>query len=308
MTRPLYLAALIAAGPACAEVPTVLADTAPVHSLVAMVMGDLGSPAMIVPQGTSPHDASLSPSEAQALTAADLIVWTGPGFLPWVGETITSLAPDTPTLALLETEGWEPLSARADAHLHEEEHGQEEEENEEHAEGGIDPHAWLDPAVAAAWLSSIAEALATEDPENADTYRANAAGGTERLTALSADIASRLAPLGGRGYAVGHDAYQYLERAADLPARWTIAQADGSAPAPRDVAGLRNAVVAGEVECLLLDSETSPDWAETLGEGTTLRTAQVDPEGAFLEPGPDLYPTLMENIVAALEACLTPSE
>src|SRR4028119_1578053 len=63
------------AAPAAAEVPRVLADTAPVHSLTALVMGDLGTPELIVPQGTSPHDASLSPSEAQALTEADLIVW-----------------------------------------------------------------------------------------------------------------------------------------------------------------------------------------------------------------------------------------
>ena len=304
MPRSVCLALLLAAGPGWAEVPTVLTDTAPVHSLVATVMGDLGSPSLIVPQGTSPHDASLRPSEAQVLTEADLIVWTGPSFLPWVGETIESLAFDTPALALLETEGWEPLSARAEAHL-DEEHGAEG--NEEPAESGIDPHAWLDPAVAAVWLTSIAEALAAEDPENADTYRTNAATGAERLTALSADIASRLAPLTGRGYAVGHDAYQYFERASGLPATWTIAQADGASPAPRDVEALREAVLAGEVQCLLMDAETNPAWADTLGEGAALQTAQVDPDGVFLEPGPDLYPTLMENLATALGACLAPT-
>ena len=74
-----------------------------------------------------------------------------------------------------------------------------------------------DPAVAAAWLPHIADALADVDPENADTYRANATAGAERLTALRADMAARLAPLAGQGYAVGHDAYQYLEHAAGLP-------------------------------------------------------------------------------------------
>jgi zinc transport system substrate-binding protein len=300
MRRSLCLALILAAEPVWAEVPAVLTDTAPVHSLVSMVMGDLGSPSLIMPPGTSPHNASLAPSEAQALTEADLIVWTGNAFLPWLGESIASLAPQAQVVSLLESDGWEPLPGRVGADL-------EGNAEDDHVEGQIDPHAWLDPAVAAAWLSTIAEALAAEDPENADTYRANAAAGAERLTALGEDIAARLAPLAGRGYAVGHEAYQYFERATGLPASGTIAQADGTAPAPRDVASLRDAVMAGEVECLLLDTEISPDWTETLGEGATLQSVQVDPEGALLEPGPELYPTLMENLAAALESCLTPS-
>lgn len=294
---------LLSASPAWAEGPSVLAETAPVHSLVSIVMGDLGSPGMIVPPGTSPHDASLSPSEAQRLTEADLIVRTGDAFLPWVGEAIASLAPDTPTLALLDAEGWEPLPLRGSVHLAgDEEHAHEE--HEEHGEGSLDPHAWLDPAVAAAWLDPIAAALAEADPENAETYARNAAGGAEAILALGAELRTRMAPLGGTGFAVGHDAYQYMERALGLPANWAVTDASGRDSAPRDVAALREAVVRGEVACLILDAETGPAWADTLGEGTALRTATVDPDGVFLEPGPDLYPTLLRELGAALESCL----
>jgi zinc transport system substrate-binding protein len=327
MRRPLLAALLLSAAPAWAEVPRVLADTAPVHSLVAMVMGDLGSPELIVPPGTSPHDASLSPSEARRLTEANLIVWTGDAFLPWMGESIASLAPDTPALALLEAEGWEPLPLRAGAHLgghdhdhdeghehdeqehgeHEHEHGDEQADHEHEAGAAVDPHAWLDPAVAASWLGLIGDALAEADPGNAETYRANAQAASARVGAMGEDLRARLSPLGGTGYAVGHDAYQYLERAMGLPANWAVRDASGAEPAPRDVAGLRDAVAAGEVGCLLLDAETDPTWAETLAEGAALRTATVDPDGVFLAPGPDLYPQLMEALAAALEGCLKPA-
>jgi zinc transport system substrate-binding protein len=267
-------------------------------------MGDLGTPRLVVPQGTSPHDASLSPSEAQALTEADLIVWTGPGFLPWMGETLDSLATDTPRLTLLETEGWDALPLRDTAHL-----GEELEEGHEHAhaEGAIDPHAWLDPAVAVAWLSAIAAALSEADPTNADTYATNAAQAAEEIGTLGTELRSRLAPLSGTGFAVGHDAYQYLERAMGLPANWAVRDASGIDPAPGDVAELRDAVVSGDVACLLLDAETDPAWAGTLGEGTALRTATVDPDGVFLEPGPALYPTLLRNLAESLETCLAPA-
>jgi zinc transport system substrate-binding protein len=310
--------AVLLAAPAAAEVPRVLADTAPVHSLTALVMGDLGTPELIVPQGTSPHDASLSPSEAQALTEADLIVWTGDAFLPWMSETIASLAPDTPQLALLGTDGWEPLPPRASAHLeaeheedhgHEEEHGHEEhgeEHGHEHSASSLDPHAWLDPDVAVAWLGHISAALAEADPENAATYAANAARASESIGSMKEEMQTRLEPLSGTGYAVGHDAYQYLERAVGLPANWAVNDASGQDPAPRDAAALREAVLAGEVTCLLLDAETDPAWADTLGEGATLRTASVDPDGVNLPPGPDLYPTLLRNLADALGTCLSP--
>lgn len=299
--RPILLAPLLlAASPAAAEVPTVLADTAPVHSLVAMVMGDLGTPSLIVSPGTSPHDASLSPSEAQALTEADLVVWTGPEFLPWVGESLASLASDTPQLALVGTGGWNPLPLRESAQLAEDEHDGDHE-----AEGGVDPHAWLDPNVATAWLGHIGEALAKADPENAATYRANAQGAAADIIVLGKDLRARLDALGEvPGYAVGHDAYQYFERAMGLPANWAVRDAAGLDPAPGDVASLRDAVLAGDVRCLLLDAETDPSWAATLGEGAELRTATVDPDGVALEPGPGLYPQLMTGLAEALESCL----
>jgi zinc transport system substrate-binding protein len=306
--------ALLAGAPALAEVPRVLADTPPVHSLVAIVMGDLGEPALVVRSGTSPHDSALSPSQAEALTEPDLIVWTGPTFLPWMEEAIAALAPEARTLALLEAEGWDALPARESLHLgeegHEEGHGHDHDHDHghdhDHSEGAIDPHAWLDPAVAADWLGLIAEALAAEDPGNAAAYRANAEAGAAEMARLGEDLRARLGPLAGVGYAVGHDAYQYLERAAGLPANWAVARADGAAAAPGDVAALRDAVLAGEVSCLLLDAETDPAWAATLGEGAELRTASVDPDGVALEPGPGLYPALVEGIAAALEGCLAP--
>ena len=41
--------------PALAEVPHVVATIKPVHSLVAAVMGDLGTPDLIVKGAASPH-------------------------------------------------------------------------------------------------------------------------------------------------------------------------------------------------------------------------------------------------------------
>ncbi|MBP1805671.1 metal ABC transporter solute-binding protein, Zn/Mn family [Rubellimicrobium aerolatum] len=282
---------LLAATPALAGPPAVLADIAPVQGLAQLVMGDLGTPGLIVPPGTSPHDASLSPSEARALTQADVIVRTGDALLPWLGEGIASLAPQARVLDLLATPGWTPLPASGPEH-------------DDHDHGAIDPHAWLDPAVAAAWLPAIAATLSEADPENAATYAANATREADRLRALARTLRDRLQPLRGSGLATGHDSLRYFARAAALPPPRALSGLDGAAPSPSAVAALRESVQSGEIRCLLLDPETDPAWADTLAEGATLRTATVDPEGVTLPPGPQLYPLLIESLAAAVEGCL----
>ena len=58
--------------------PKVVASIAPVHSLVASIMKDVGTPALLVSANASPHAYSLRPSEARLLADADVIFRVGP--------------------------------------------------------------------------------------------------------------------------------------------------------------------------------------------------------------------------------------
>ena len=59
--------AVLSAAPLHAEVPRVVTDIPPVHALVSQVMGDLGTPELVVRPGTSPHHHTMRPSEARML-------------------------------------------------------------------------------------------------------------------------------------------------------------------------------------------------------------------------------------------------
>ena len=67
------------AAPAHAETPRVIADIAPVHSLVAAVMGDVASPDLLLPQRADPHAFQMRPSQMRALSQADLVFWVALG-------------------------------------------------------------------------------------------------------------------------------------------------------------------------------------------------------------------------------------
>ena len=63
----------------------------PVHSLVAKVMGDLGTPDLFIQPGASPHGYSLRPSEAKVLNDADVVVWVSNDLTPWLSAPIANL-------------------------------------------------------------------------------------------------------------------------------------------------------------------------------------------------------------------------
>jgi zinc transport system substrate-binding protein len=121
--------AVLAQSPAWAEVPAVVTDMPVTHSLVAMVMGELGEPVLLLDRGADPHHFQLRPSQARAVEQAGLVVWMGPEMAPWMARTVAGLSAGE-ALELLEVEDLhlQPfqesrLTGEAAAHAHDHDHG-----------------------------------------------------------------------------------------------------------------------------------------------------------------------------------------
>lgn len=311
------------AGSATAEGPRVAVDIAPVHALVARVMAGVGTPELIVSPGASPHEYSLRPSEAAALQEAELVIWVGPEMTPWLADAIATLSPEASATVLMDLPGTAVLPVREgalfdahdhtrgdthdDAHGHDDGHGHGRGDANGHDDAHAhahDPHAWLSPGNAAAWVAAVAQALAAADPDNAAAYAANAAAAQAELAALETEIDAILAPVRGRGFIVFHDAYQYFERAFDLPAAGAISISDAVDPGPARIAEIRARLAAQEVGCVLSEPQFDPGLVATVADGAAVRTGVLDPLGSDLAPGPDLYPQLMRNLARTLADCL----
>lgn len=340
MRNAVAVAALLAVtGAAWAEVPKVTADITPVHGLVARVMQGIGEPALVVPPGASPHGYAMRPSEARALDQADVVFWLGKSLTPWLQGPLEQLAGDAHRVELLEAEGTTVLpfreGARFEAHADDDEHGDhddhdghedhgeshddpddhashEDHENhghEEHADAhghdheGADPHAWLLPANAQAWLDVIAEGLAEHDPENAVAYKANAEAGKQEIADTVASVSAVLQPFRARQFIVFHDAYQYYERGFGLSAAGAISLSDATRPSPARIAEVRDVVAELNVSCVFSEPQFNPGLVATVLDGTGAGTAVLDPLGAKLEAGPQFYPALLQDLGAAIAGC-----
>jgi len=327
MSRKLVLGTVsaLSLASAAAAAPSVVADIPPVHSLVSIVMDGVGTPGLLVQPGASPHGYSLRPSEAEALDRADAVFWIGEILEPWLEGSIEALASDANVVELMEAEGTTELAVRESAtfekHSHEEhghndhdedhaEHEHEEHEHEEaeahegHDHHGHDPHAWLDPENARVWLDVIAAELSELDPENAETYRANAESGKAELARVMDEISDTLESAQGSNFIVFHDAYQYFENRFDFPASGSISLGDASDPSPARIEEIQHKVEELQITCVFSEPQFNTGMIKTVLRGSDAKVGVLDPLGADLEPGAGLYPQLLRNLGDGLADCL----
>ncbi|MEZ5755747.1 MAG: zinc ABC transporter substrate-binding protein [Paracoccaceae bacterium] len=317
--------------PALAEVPRVITDIHPVHALVAQVMGDLGSPDLLLERGASAHDFQLRPSQAANLADADLVVWIGPELTPWLDRALDGLGEGSARLALLDTPGTltrafseDGAHGAEDAHDHaapmvdaDHDHDSHDHEGQDHAaeeaghdhghsHEGTDPHAWLDPANAQVWLAAIATELSRLDADNAATYAANADAAIARIAALDTDIAAILAPAQGKPLVVYHDAYGYFAAHYGLSVFGSVALGDATSPGAARLADLRAGVEGESRLCLFPEAQHDPALVQQLAEGTkaTLGKA-LDPNGSLQDPGPDAFDGMMRSLATTIADCVT---
>lgn len=313
MLRPFFFAlCLTVPQGAVAEVPRVVTDIGPVSGLVTIVMNGLGTPERLLPPGASPHEMALRPSQARALSLADVVIWVGPSLTLGLDQQIETLAPDALDLVLQEVPGTVVLAARDtglfahdhDAHEDHDAHDDPDDHDDDHHDGhagGIDPHMWLDPQNATTWLTAIAGALAKADPENAQTYHTNAQSGAAAIAQASAEASKVLSDGSNGPFAAAHDAFQYFENRFGLTVSGALSNADEIPSGPARLAALRDALAARPPACVFAEPGTDLRLVASVAGDTP--AVELDPLGTSLPQGAELYPALIRDFAQRIAGC-----
>lgn len=127
---------------------TVLADMA------RNVAGDAAEVVSITKPGAEIHGYEPTPQDIVRASNADLILWNGLNLELWFEQFLSNLG-DIPSITL--TDGIDPIAIAEGSY-----------------EGQANPHAWMGLDNAEVYVDNIANAFAKYDPDNADTYMANA--------------------------------------------------------------------------------------------------------------------------------------
>ncbi len=281
--------------------PQVVVSIKPIHALVAALMQGVGEPQLLI-RGGSPHGYVLRPSEARALSRADLIIWIGHSLESFLKKPLTTLGQNARQLELVEVLRPQLLTVREQGSW--DRHKDDGHKQKHAGNGELNPHLWLDPLLAKQVVAQVAVALVEIDPAHQPQYQKNARQLGARLDSLHARLKAQLAAVKDVPYVVFHDAYQYFEAAYELNAVGSISIDPERQPGAKRILEMRRKITSLKARCVFSEPQFEPRLLATLIEGSDARTGILDPLGAELTAGPESYFLLMNRLAENLLSCL----
>ncbi|MDC1250916.1 zinc ABC transporter substrate-binding protein [Pelagibacteraceae bacterium] len=312
--------------PANAEIK-VVTSIKPIHSLASYLMDGIGKPDLIVDGFNSPHGFSMKPSHAKMLQNADLIFWVGEDLENFLEKPLNSIAKKAEKIELIEIKGLNVLKFRErnifDEHDHDD-HAKKEDDHDDHAKkkddhddhakkeddhddheghghGEYDPHIWLDPINAKVILKEMTEHLIENDSKNASIYKSNLDKALKDIDKLTIDVMTELND--STSSIVFHDAYQYFEKRFNVKILGAFTVNTDVMPGAEQLSEIREIIEHDKVKCIFSEPQFNPDIIKVVAKDMNIKTGVVDPLGATLNPGKDLYFDLIRNMSASFKGC-----
>ena len=296
----------------------VVTSIKPIHSLASYIMDGVGSPGLIVDGYNSPHSFQLKPSHAKMLEQADIIFWIGEDLENFLEKPLATIAKKAEKIELLEIKGIKKLKFRErnifEEHEGHDDHGddakkeehddhghdakkEEHDDHDDHGHGEYDPHIWLDPINAKVILNEITEHLIENDSKNAATYKSNLAKAISEIDKLIIDVITETNT--DLSYVVFHDAYQYYENRFNVNILGAMTVNPDVMPGAEQIHEIHEVIEHDNVSCILSEPQFNPDIIKSIAKDTSVKTGVLDPLGANLKSGKDLYFDLIRNMSAS---------
>jgi zinc transport system substrate-binding protein len=302
--------------PANADVK-VVTSIKPLHSLASYLMDGVGKPDLIVDGFASPHGFSMKPSHAKMLQNADLVFWVGEDLESFLEKPLNSIAKKAEKIELMETKGLQVLKFRErnifdehndhddhDGHAkkkddHDDHDGHDDHEG--HAHGEFDPHIWLDPINAKVILFEMSKHLIELDAKNETKYRENLSKAYKEIDKLTKDVTAELNQ--SVASIVFHDAYQYFEKRFNVNVLGAFTVNTDVMPGAEQLVEIREIIEHDKVSCVFSEPQFNPDIIKAVAKDMNIKTGVIDPLGATLNPGKDLYFDLIRNMSSSFKGC-----
>ncbi|NCU41631.1 MAG: zinc ABC transporter substrate-binding protein [Candidatus Moranbacteria bacterium] len=237
------------------------------------------------------HSYQITPSDMKSILEADLFIFHGEGFEPWIENIVPQLEnADTPFLSLLDK-----VSINEEE-LHEEDLHEEELHEEEHDHSGRDPHIWVDPLLVKEMTLLVRNAFIQIDDQNKEVYEKNTQVLLDQLDKLDDEYRQRLALCDREEVIVSHNAFGYLAKRYDFTTHAIAGISTLDEPSAKLLAQLKEEASSG-VTHILTEEGSVTRYAETLSLETGLQMLPINPMGrGTLDSSKDYFDVSRENL------------
>ena len=293
---------------------SVVTSIKPLHSLTSYIMEGVGEPELIIDGVASPHNFQIKPSHAKMLQNADLVIWIGEDLESFLPTALKSIPKDAVVFELLDQSGLKKLKFREknifeghDDHGHDE-HAKKEDDHDDHGHddhshghGSFDPHIWLDPANAKVIVKKITNQLSKIDMDNASIYKANSKKAQTELDNLTKNIKKDLK--GNLRFVVFHDAYQYFENRFGIKVLGALTVNPDVMPGAEQLSEIREVIEHEKAKCIFSEPQFNPNIINSIASDTGVKTGVLDPLGANIDKGKNMYFDLIKDMSNSLKGC-----
>jgi zinc transport system substrate-binding protein len=238
---------------------------------------------ILVPDGMSPHDYSLRPSDIGKIRNAEKILWAGDHMEPFLAK----FAAEASNTENSKTKWLDATHLMEDMGLY-----------------GSDPHVWLSPELAieiskriSAWNPAVEAADVEQVKKDHQAFASN-------LTNLVASSKAQLAPLKGSGFFVFHQAYDYWFQAIDIEQLGAFTLSPERKPGARHIQMMRSQLQNDEVSCILSEPQFSPALIDTVVNGLTINQGELDPLAGSSVLTKTAYIDWLSDMTNTLAECL----
>ncbi len=275
--------------------PKVVATFSILGDLVAQVGGDDIHLVTLTPPGAEVHEWELTPNNFIALEDAELVFYNGYQLEQWMRQVHATVGNQAPLIPLAEASEYPTLPIVTGDYS-----------------GEPDPHLWMDPRAAAAYVQVIAEALAELHPDAADNFHSRAEKAREMLAALHKEITETLAdiPEEQRLLITSEAAFIYFADAYDFrhDGIWgTNAETEGS---PQQMMRIIDLVNEMQPAALFWESTISDRYVSSIASDTGLAVAGPLYVDSLSEPDGEAadYVSLMRHNASLIRTALLGKE
>ena len=157
------------------ERPVVVSTFSVVGDMVRHVGGELVDARVLTPVGDEVHAHELRPGNFVALEQASLVLVNGYMLEQWMDQVEATVRPGVPVIAVAEATGWPTIPIQVGD-----------------LAGDPDPHLWMHPEAAGAYVDVIRRALVDLLPEHEATFADAAARYTASIEAAAAEARALL--------------------------------------------------------------------------------------------------------------------
>lgn len=276
----------------------------PMYEFTKQVVGDKGDVELLIPAGTEPHDFEPSAKDLAKISDSDVFVYNSPELETWTDNLTDTI--DTKQTEIIQASKDIKLMEGTE-HDHEEAHDHDTQEHEEHGHSHeLDPHVWLDPALAIKEVETIRNQLSKKYPDDKAAFEKNAASYIDELKKLDEEFQTAFKDAKNKTFVTQHAAFGYLANQYGLTQEAIAGISPDQEPSPSRLSELKHYVDDNQVKVIYFEENASSKVAETLSKETGVKLEVLNPLESLtdkqIKDGEDYLSVMRENLAALKES------